>query len=209
MNRLKKVCATAGSSPPAGAPDVNFMYNLLFCGGMGDDSLPALLTAHTPDKAALSCFANDDSIDGRMRAYAYNRLAALGARPSARSLLGVVVEVPLDGGLDVLSVFRHGGVRYLNPAGKLAIFDGDNTPVAPMARALLAVAEPVMDRIGPWNQQRLPPPMAGNVGITFLVSDGLYFGEGPFAVLRRDPMAGPILAHATQMLRVAAQAVGA
>lgn len=40
----------------------------------------------------------------------------------------------------------------------------------------------------------------GNVRLTFLVADGLYFGEGPHAVLERDGMAGPVLAAATALL---------
>jgi len=32
-------------------------------------------------------------------------------------------------------------------------------------------------------------------------SDGLYFGEGSFAVLQADDMAGPILAKAAQLLQ--------
>lgn len=47
-------------------------------------------------------------------------------------------------------------------------------------------------------QQR---PTAANVRITFLVSDGLYFGEGPDPVLRADAMAGPVLAKAIQLLQ--------
>jgi hypothetical protein len=39
------------------------------------------------------------------------------------------------------------------------------------------------------------------VRITFLVSDGLYFGEGPANIFFKDPMAGPVLNAATQLLQ--------
>ena len=72
-------------------------------------------------------------------------------------------------------------------------------PVHVLFRQAL-VAQPVVNKIGPWDKQRLPPPKAGNVRMTFLVSDGLYFGEGPFAVLQQDSLAGPVLSKATQLL---------
>jgi hypothetical protein len=41
--------------------------------------------------------------------------------------------------------------------------------------------------------------------MTFLVSDGLYFGEGPFNALQKDPMGGPVLAKATQLVQRAVE----
>jgi hypothetical protein len=74
-----------------------------------------------------------------------------------------------------------------------------------MAKELIAISQPVVDKIGPWDKQRLPPPKSGNVRITFLVSDGLYPEEGPFSVLQKDKMAGPVLAKATQPLEKAVE----
>ena len=36
--------------------------------------------------------------------------------------------------------------------------------------------------------------------MTFLVSDGLYFGEGPMKIMERDPLAKPLLKAATALL---------
>jgi hypothetical protein len=38
--------------------------------------------------------------------------------------------------------------------------------------------------------------------MTFLVSDGLYFGEGPFETLQKDALGGPVLAKAAQLLQL-------
>lgn len=43
--------------------------------------------------------------------------------------------------------------------------------------------------------------------MTFLVSDGLYFGEGRFEALQQDAMAGPVLAKASELLQRAVNAV--
>ncbi|MGI4721619.1 MAG: hypothetical protein ACRYGO_22700 [Janthinobacterium lividum] len=203
-----------GLYSPYAEPHVNFMYNLLFCddvelfrrpGGGDEDGLWGPLLADTPDRAALLGIAEDDENEARVRVLAYNRLRAMGGLPLPKKLLGVIVEVALDGGLDVLAAFSEGGVRYLNQSGKVAVFEGADTPVSGLAQELVAVSEQVVGRIGPWDEQRLPPPKPGNVRITFLVSDGLYFGEGPFETLRQDGMAGPILSKAVELLQKAAQ----
>ena len=70
-----------------------------------------------------------------------------------------------------------------------------------MVKRLFAIAEPVVARIGPWNKPRLAPPKQGNIRLTFLVSDGLYFGEGPMSAMQSEAMAGPIIQQATELLQ--------
>jgi hypothetical protein len=199
---------------PYAESHVNFLYNLLFCDDIdlfkthGTESGAGLwgtLLAERPDMMALRKVADDETNEGRVRAVAYSRLRALGETVPPKRLLGVIVEVPLQQGLDVLAAFSEGGVRYLNQSGKVAIFEGQGNPVEGLAKELVAVSQPIVSTSGPWDKQRLPPPKAGNIRITFLVSDGLYFGEGPFAALQRDAMAGPVLGKATQLLQRAVE----
>ena len=76
-----------------------------------------------------------------------------------------------------------------------------------MVKRLFAASEHIVSRIGPWDKPRLGPPNPGNVRLSFLVSDGLYFGEGPMAVMQREPLAGPVIQEATELL-LATVAVG-
>ena len=195
---------------PYAESHVNLLYNLLFCddislfktqGTEKGVGLWGTLLAERPDKTDLRKVAEDETNEGRVRAVAYNRLRALGETVPPKRLLGVIVEVSLQQGLDVLAAFSEGGVRYLNQSGKVAIFEGQANPVEGLAKELVAVSQPIVNKIGPWDKQRLPPPKAGNVRITFLVSDGLYFGEGPFTDLQQYAMAGPVLSKATQLLQ--------
>ena len=136
------------------------------------------MLAEKLDKVALRKIAEDENNEGRVRAIAYNRLRAAGDKVPSKKLLGVIVEVPLQQGLDVLAAFSEGGVRYLNQSGKVAIFEGQGNPVEGLAKELVSASQPVVNQIGPWEKQRLPPPKAGNVRMTFLVSDGLYQAVG-------------------------------
>jgi hypothetical protein len=195
---------------PYAQGQVNQIYNLLFC----DD--PALYatdpaTANTPlwrtlrgeplDVPGLRRIAEDAGNEGRVRALAYHRLRSAGERVAPRHLLGVIVEVPMPGGLDVLAAFSDGGVRYLNHSGKMVFVDAAGSPLQAMAAQLLSSADPVVARLGPWDKGRLPPPAGGNVRISFIVSDGLYFGEGPFEAMQRDPLAGALIEQASRLLQ--------
>ena len=111
--------------------------------------------------------------------------------------------MPQDHGLDVLAAFADGSARYLNQTSKIVIFEGRGHPAEALALALVAAAQPVVDRIGPWDQARLPPPGPGRVRLSFVVSDGLYFGEAPFDAFWNDALAGPVLRKATELLQQA------
>lgn len=206
--------AATGLHSPYAQTHVNFMYNLLFCDdpelfnnsrNSEERSVWTQLLANRPDAAELRAIAADQQNEGRVRALAFNRLRAMGEAVPSKQVLGVIVEVPLANGLDVLAAFSEGGVRYLNQSGKVLVVEGENNPVGGLVSELLSVSRPVVDQIGPWEEQRLPPPGAGNIRITFLVSDGLYFGEAPAAVLQSDQMTGPVLAKATQLLHTAVE----
>jgi hypothetical protein len=196
---------------PYPEPHLNFLYNLLFCDDIGlfknennikGEGLWPTLLADNIDVTALRAIAEDETNEGRVRALAFNRLRAAGEAVPTRKLLGVIIEVPLQQGLDVLAAFSEGGVRYINQSGKAAVFEGGGHPAESAAKELLAVSQPLVNQIGPWDKKRLPPPpKSGNVRITFLVSDGLYFGEGPFEALQQDALGGPVLAKAGQLLQ--------
>lgn len=195
---------------PYPEPATNQLYHLLFCDeprrfAPGAGQLPAPWQAtlfHAPtDPEAVRALADDRFAEGRVRALAYGWLRANGHAVPKRVLLGVVVEVALDDGLDVLAAYSDGGVRYIHHTGKLVFVDGGVPTTAAVVTQLLAASRAVIDRIGPANERRRPPPSRGDARLTFLVSDGPYFGEGAMAALQQDALAGPVLRHATELLQ--------
>jgi hypothetical protein len=66
---------------------------------------------------------------------------------------------------------------------------------------LFSASQPVVNAIGPWKGVRRSPPQRGNIRLTFLASDGLYFGEGPMSVMQREAMAAPVIQKATELLQ--------
>ena len=189
----------------------NVIYNLLFC----DDidlyrsrtqppySYPFnILFSDYPDEGDLQRVIDDSTLDARLRILALNTRRSMGYAPAGKELFGVIVEVGLEGGLDVLASFRDGKARYINQSGKVFIWDTiTDTRANELTAGLIAKSEPIIGQIRPSDKPRKPHPVAGSARITFLVSDGLYFGEGQCETLFNDSLAGPALTSATQLMR--------
>lgn len=187
----------------------NALYNLLFCDRPQDlaahpASEPAAwqpaLCGTPPDLDAVAAIAADPDAGSRLRLLACRVLREHGQAAPGRELLGVVVEVPLDGGLDTLAAYADGSVRFLHHSGRVEMVDAAGV-TAPLVQRLLETSAMVQACIGPWEAARLPAPTLGQVRLSFLSGDGLSFGEGPFTVMQRDPMAGPILDAAAALMQ--------
>jgi hypothetical protein len=207
------VTSSIAMAAPPYAPYANqatdAIYNLLFCDDIAafrpkGDRPPTpwqtTLFSEPADIGALQALAADASQEGRIRALSYQRLRNAGQKVPGKVLLGVVVEVPLEQGLDTLAAYSEGGVRYINQTGKMGVFE--NVPgLQPLVQDLFKASQLVVDRIGPTEQPRLPPPKPDGIRITFLVSDGLYFGEGAMARMQHDQLAGPVIDTAIALLQ--------
>jgi len=135
-----------------------------------------------------------------LKVIAANMLTARGRPAAGRRIFGVIVEVGMDEGLDVLAAYEDGTARYINYSAKLIVWDARTNESDEIIADLFATARPLVDRIGPWDGERREPPTAGNARLTFLVSNGLYFGEGPFSALHGDALGGPVIDGAVKLM---------
>lgn len=186
----------------------NEIYHRLFCddvkammpiGGREPAAWQQALAGGPAHLGALRDLAHDEQGDARVRALAFRQLQAMGQQVPRRVLLGVVVEVPLDTGLDTLAVYADGSARFIHGSGHMSFVEGRDHPVYPAVQRLLAAAQAVVDCIGPADHARRPAPQQ-NLRMSFIVSDGLYYGEGPMQVLMNDPMGGPVVNGAAEVL---------
>jgi hypothetical protein len=185
------------------------IYNLLFCdqpelfrpsNGQVNAYPWDVLFAASPDADALQKLAADTDAESRTRLLAYTMLANMGVKPQQKELLGVVIEVGLEGGLDVLAAYDDGTARYINQTGAMVVWEAPTNASNVLLDRLFAESEVVVGKIGPWNKPRLSQPSNGDIRLNFLVSDGLYFGQGPFDVLANDPMGAPVIDAATKLM---------
>ena len=166
----------------------DFLYNLLFCDNPdlfrnGKQDASSLATALSGDatREILEEIAIDPAVESRVRMLAFNRLRAMKLPTPAKQLLGTIIEFPQPDGLDTLAAFADGRVRYINQTGHPAIFEGAPPEIVAKANELMRVSQRAVDRHGPSDEPRRPPPTGDLVRLSFLVSDGLYSGEGSYA----------------------------
>jgi hypothetical protein len=65
---------------------------------------------------------------------------------------------------------------------------------------VLRASQAVVDRLGPANKPRRAPPTADLTRTTFLVSDGLYFGEAATDDMYANKLGGPAMSNAAVLL---------
>lgn len=185
------------------------IYELLFC-----DRLDLFRDIHKgplvppwstlfdedPDLEAVAKIAEDEAHESRVRMLSYNLLRAADFEVPQKKLLGTIIEFGFPGGLDTLAVFTDGGVRYINHTGKMALVSSSLSVLKEEVQQVIAASQPVVAALCPWDKDRPPAPGRGNMRITFLVSDGLYFGEGTIEAMERERMAVPVINAATSLL---------
>jgi hypothetical protein len=142
-------------------------------------------------------------VESRHVVQAWTFLRANGVHPEesiAAVVHGVVIEVPVDAGRDVLAAYRDGSARYLNHSGAALVVDAGPASVTTAVAAVIAAAQPVADVGGVWEDAGLPdlPPLHSR--LLMLTPGGPRFGQGPEAELRKEPMAAHVLDVATHLL---------
>lgn len=218
---LKRALAMLGlgsaiAAPAALAVPDPALYERLFCDrpalyrpASAAESAPwqALLFDAAADPAALRALAEDARADSRVRALAWGRLRDLRQPVPPGELLGVVFEVEVSGGLDVLAAYADGRLRYLNHGGRVAVFETTPPALQPAWQALMAAARGASATARPWQRDPGARPAAGQVRLSFVRSDGLAMLLGPFDALQRQPSSGPLLLAGAQMVQQIGQAL--
>jgi len=195
---------------PYQTESLNLIYNLLFCDDIDlfknntkDHSTYPwnVLFSSNGNKEDLIKIIDDENAESRVQILAGNKLIAQGHAIDYQELRGVIIEVGMDEGLDVIAAYSDGTARYINYSEKLIVLEAQTAQSNALIDDLFNCGNEVIQKIGPWDKARLPFPPAGQVRLTFLVSDGLYFGQGPFDVLAEDPMGGPVIGAAAELMK--------
>jgi hypothetical protein len=142
-------------------------------------------------------------LESLYRIHAWRLFRQAGGSPAASNkndVLGVVVEVGVREGDDILAVYDDRTARYYNYSGAGVVWMRPDSSLDTLIDAVLRAAAAILPRIGPWMGARRPPPNVNNMRLNILTPVGLHFGEGPFDALDRDPMAKPLVQAATKLM---------
>ena len=165
---------------------------------------------HTDEARALwRGIADATDNESRSRLQAWHFLREAGVAPpadEAKVVLGVIAEMPVESGHDVLAAYRDGSVRYLNFAGKAVVIEPPSTnDVGDAVSAWLSVGEGIVGGIGPWEEPALPALPSGNLRVMMLTPSGPHFGQGPADALGADPTVGRFVNAAVTLLQAVMQ----
>jgi hypothetical protein len=146
-----------------------------------------------------------NGLESMQYAQVWHFLRQLGIRPApeeAKNILGVVVEVGMDKGLDILAAYSDLTARYYNFSGAGVVWERPDASLDRSIQKILDSARAVVDKIAPWREPRPIEPPKGHIRINMLTPSGLHFGQGPFKVLASDPVGGPVVTAAVELMQL-------
>ena len=164
-----------------------------------------LAAGNQPD--AIACWQQilaHPGLEPRCYLQAWHFLRQRGQQPPpdiAKELYGVVVEVAMPQGLDLLAAYTDHSARYYNFSGAAVVWEHPDMSLDSDIDQLLAASRQVVAQIGPWEQARPAPPPPGQARMSFLTPSGLHFAQGPMAALARDPLGGRVIQLATILMK--------
>jgi len=143
-------------------------------------------------------------LESRHYLQAWHFVRQLGVQPPQeiqQDVLGVVVEVGMKNGADFVAAYSDLSARYYNYSGGGVVWEHPDASLDASVRSLLAAGREIVEHIGPWDGERPPQPKEGEVRMNILTPLGLWFGQGPFDLMSKDPMGGKALRLATRLMQ--------
>ena len=210
MGIFDSIFTSSNSISPYKDKSANLIYNLLFCDNLSlykNNSEPVaeypwnILFSDKVDENELNEIINNNNSESRVKLLSYNLLKNMKKNTTKGLLLGVIIEVSLEKGLDTVAVYKDFSARYINYSGKMVVWETQNSNFTSMVKDLFKYSDIVVKKIGPWDKDRLPQPKKGNVRLTFLTSDGIYFGEGLINTIANDSMGGPVFSKSAEIMK--------
>jgi hypothetical protein len=150
--------------------------------------------------------AFSDGLESRQVLQAWHFLREAGEQPPpdrAKQVLGVIIEMPVPQGHDLLAAYKDGSARYLNFSGKAVVIEDRSLVRIQEAISLwIAAGEAIVQVIGPWQDSTFPSVPPGHVRVMMLTPSGPHFGQGPLEQLTADRAAGAFIGCASQLLQL-------
>jgi hypothetical protein len=143
-------------------------------------------------------------LDTRVCLQAWHTLRELGDHaPQGREkeVLGVVVEIGMPKGLDLVAAYQDHRARYFNYSGAGVLWERRDDSLDGLIDELLQAGTVVVQAIGPWTKPKPPEPKNGDARINLLTPSGIHLGNGPVEALNQDQMGGPILSAAFGLMK--------
>jgi len=113
-------------------------------------------------KATLHEILLTPNLESRHYLQAWHFLRGLGEQPApeqAKHIYGVVIEVALQEGLEIVAAYEDRSARYFNYSGAGVVWEHPDASLDENVEALLAAGRNVVAQIGPWTASVRPHPL--------------------------------------------------
>jgi len=142
------------------------------------------------DRAAkvLLKVAGNPAMETRILLWSWTALRSLGFHPKsheADDIKGVVIQVPMDSGADVLAAYADETARYVNHSGKIIVWELADTTITAIIRKLLESCEHLCGVVVDASANHSVKDM---VRVTLLTFNGNRFAEASMQSLASNPI---------------------
>ena len=144
------------------------------------------------------------NLESRHYLQAWHFLRSLDVNPpeeTAKQIYGVVVEVTMPQGVDIVAAYADRTARYFNFGGAAIIWEHPDDSLDEDIQQLLDAGQAIIHNIGPWENERPGVPAQGQARVNMLTPSGLHFGQAPLNALANDAMGGPIIKAALDLMQ--------
>jgi hypothetical protein len=144
------------------------------------------------------------NLESRHYLQAWHFLRSLGVNPpaeTAKQVYGVIVEVSMPQGADIVAAYADRTARYFNFGGAAIIWEHPDESLDEAITHLLDAGQAIVRNIGPWENERPDVPPQGQARVNMLTPSGLHFGQAPLNALANDAMGGPIINAALDLMQ--------
>jgi hypothetical protein len=107
---------------------------------------------------------------------------------TAKQMGGLILEVGLDTGVDVLAAFADGRARFLNTNGDISMWEGGEGATAGLVSKLLGCAAPIVAKAAAQPWERLDSPADGSIRISTFGSGGMHLEQGTIEEFANHPL---------------------
>ncbi len=141
-------------------------------------------------------------LESRHYVQAWHFLREAGVMPEtsiAKEVYGVVGEVTMRRGLDIVAAYADGNARYFSYVGGAIVWNAPDDSLYPQIESVLQAGKIVVEKIGPWEAQRPAVPPLGEARVNILTPSGLHFGQAPLKVLAADQLGSIVMSAVTEL----------
>jgi hypothetical protein len=114
---------------------------------------------------------------------------------------GLIFEVAMPKGLDLLAAYQDCHARFYSYAGSGTVWERPDDRLDKAIQALLTVGQAIAGAIGTAEKPRPEVPPLGQMRFSMLTPGGLAFGQGPEQALMQDKNARIMVMAAANLLK--------